>query len=298
MSVAKLFDRSRVVVVGGGRGLGRQYCLDLGQAGADVLVASQSDAALTVVDEIRAAGGAAHGCVSDARDGDRIAAAAREHIGGIDAMIVNAGVVRDRSFGKMGGEEWSDVMSVHVDGAFACCRAVWDDMRQQGQGSIVLTTSGAGLHGNFGQANYAAAKGAIIALAKSLATEGKRAGIRVNAVAPMALTEMTEDVFTPELKAALDVERVSPFVLALLHRSNSANGLVIETGGGWAAAMRWERSRGLRLDAPGVDAVLERWDEIVDFAAGSDWPKTTADSLSAALGAETRDQPRHVRKMG
>jgi NAD(P)-dependent dehydrogenase (short-subunit alcohol dehydrogenase family) len=258
--------------------------VDLARHGARVLVVGRGESAAAVTREITAAGGDAVACVADARDGERIAGAALAAFGTIDALIVSAGVVRDRSFGKMSREEWSEVLSVHVDGAFSCAHAAWAPMTKQGGGAILFTTSGAGMHGNFGQANYAAAKGAILGLTRSLALEGAPRKIRVNAIAPMALTAMTERVFPEPLRAALRVEHVSPIALALVHPSSPETGAIVETGGGWASTMRWERSAGVRFAPLDLEHVLSRWPEVRSFASGSDHPQTTADSLRAAMG--------------
>lgn len=277
------FDDLSVAVIGGGQGLGRRYALDLGARGARVLVVSRSASAETVAAEIVAACGTAVACVADARDGEAIVAATLAAFGRIDALLVNAGITRDRGFGKMTAEDWDEVTSIHLDGAFACAKAAWQPMIDGGGGAMLFTTSGAGMHGNFGQANYAAAKAGIMGLAKSLAREGARHRIRVNAIAPMALTAMTEGVFTPELKAALSTDSVSPVALALLHPSATATGQVIETGGGWASAMRWERSEGVRFDDISVEGVLAAWDRITDFSDGVQYPDSIADSLAGAM---------------
>jgi 3-hydroxyacyl-CoA dehydrogenase/3a,7a,12a-trihydroxy-5b-cholest-24-enoyl-CoA hydratase len=282
------FGGASVIVTGAGRGLGRRYALDLAAAGASVVVnARREDAAGDVVAEIRDAGGVAVAAVCDARDGDHMVEVARSEFGRVDALVVNAGSVRDSSFRNMSDDMWDQVIDVHLGGARRCASAVWPLMTGQGSGSIVFTTSGAGLHGNFGQANYAAAKGGIIALAKTLAIEGRRYAVRVNAVAPMALTDMTEGVFEGPL-LELTPEQVAPFVVALAHRSCPLTGQVLETGGGWAAVLRWERSPGVRL--PGAftpGQVAEAWAVIADFGSGSDHPATTADSLHGALGPDT-----------
>ncbi len=285
-----LFDGRVVVVVGGGQGIGRQYCRDLGLAGARVVVASRSANADLVADDVRAAGGTAAAIVADARDGDAIVAGALAAFGHIDALIVNAGIVRDRSFARMTAEDWREVIDVHLNGSFACARAAWAPMKAAGGGAILLTTSGAGMHGAFGQANYAAAKGGMIGLAKTLAIEGERANIRVNAIAPMAQTAMTDAVFPDDLKARLRTEDLSPFALALIHPDCDLTGAVIETGGGWAAAMRWERSVGIRLSRPDPAAALAALSAAADFTRGSDSPSSTADSLGAAMG-----RPRAIR---
>jgi NAD(P)-dependent dehydrogenase (short-subunit alcohol dehydrogenase family) len=232
--------------------------------------------------EITEAGGRAISFAADARESEPIIAAAVSAFGRIDALIVNAGITRDCAFRKMSPEDWYAVLGVHLDGAYRGCAAVWPYFVEQRAGSIVLTTSGAGLHGNIGQANYAAAKGGIISLAKSLALEGKRYGVRVNAVAPMALTDMTADVFGDGPLTQLSTEMVVPYVLALAHDSCPLSGEVIETGGGWAAAMRWECGAGVRLPAGATSAdVAARWDQITNFC-GSDTPTSIADSLRAA----------------
>ncbi|MBL8270080.1 SDR family NAD(P)-dependent oxidoreductase [Steroidobacter sp.] len=280
------FDQQVIVVAGGGNGLGRQYCLDLARSGARVVVGGRGTSANDVAAELRALGAEAVSCVADVRDGSALIARAVDAFGRIDGLIVNAGVVRDRSFAKMSEDEWQEVLSIHVNGAFACVKAAWPHMLAQGGGRIVLTTSGAGLHGNFGQANYAAAKGAVIGFMQTLAIEGAAKNVLCNAIAPMALTGMTEGVFDEEMKAALDTALVSPFVLALVHSSSRENGAVIEAGGGWASRLRWQRSGGLRLPKTELTAgaVLARWNEVVSFETAVDYPKSTADSLNAALG--------------
>ena len=286
-AVTSGFNDLVVVVTGAGAGLGRQYALDFASSGAVVVVnARRAEAAHAVVTAIENAGGKALPAVADAREGAKIVGAAIEACGRVDALVVNAGVVQDRTFTRMSATEWSGVVDVHLGGAYSATAAAWPHMVAQGRGRIVLTTSGAGLHGNFGQANYAAAKAGIIGLAKTLAIEGARYGIGVNAVAPMAHTGMTHDVFNDDLRDGLPAAAVSPFVLALAHPACPRTGAVLETGGGWAAELRWERAAGLRLHPAGLtaEAVLARFDELSDFAGGADHPTTTADSLGAALG--------------
>lgn len=280
------FDGQVIAVAGGGNGLGRQYCLDLARGGARVVVGGRGSSAEQVAGEIAATGAEATSCVADVRDGAALIDRSLAAFGRIDGLIVNAGVIRDRSFAKMSWDEWQEVMSIHVNGAFACVKAAWPHMVVQGGGRIVLTTSGAGLHGNFGQANYAAAKAALIGFMQTLAIEGAAKNIFCNAIAPMALTAMTEGVFDEEMKATLAPSLVSPFVLALVHTECRENGTIIEAGGGWASRLRWQRSRGLRLAATDLTAgeVLARWNEVVSFDADADYPSSTADSLNAALG--------------
>lgn len=272
-------EGSVIVIVGASRGLGRQYAADLARAGARLVLTGRGGDVATVAETIRREGGHAIAVRCDVRDPAPFVEAALAEYGAIDGLVINAGVVRDRSFAKMTAEEWSEVIDVHLGGSFACAKAVWGPMTARGRGSIIFTTSGAGMHGAFGQANYAAAKGGIIGLMKTLAIEGERLGIRANAIAPMALTEMTDGVFSDRMKHGLLPEQISPFLLALLDPGSTRTGEIVECGGGWGAQMRWQRSAGDRATA-------------APFGPEFDLPTTTADSLGAALG-----DPRTMHRM-
>lgn len=280
-----MFAGLTVAVTGAGRGLGRQYCIDLAAQGANVVAFGRGANVEDAANEIAARGGIAFPVVG--HDVGAMVDAARQRFGGLDALIVNAGSVQDRSFAKMSDAEWNGVIAAHLEGARAAAAAAWPAMIARGRGRIVLTTSGAGLHGNFGQANYAAAKAAIVGLARTLAYEGARHDVLTNAVAPMALTEMTGPVFTAALAEALRPDLVSPYVLALCHPSSQENGAVIETGGGWAAKVRWQRAQGVRLSGAelSVAGVLQRWRDVADFTDAPDYPTTIQDCLEAAATA-------------
>jgi NAD(P)-dependent dehydrogenase (short-subunit alcohol dehydrogenase family) len=285
------FDGLTIAVVGGTRGLGLQYARDLAAWGANVVITGRGEDTASIAAHIAADGGQVVGVRCDIREPGALVDAALARFGRIDGLIVNAGIVRDRSFARMTQDDWQEVIDVHLGGSFACAKAVWPTMVAQGGGAILFTGSGAGLHGAFGQANYAAAKAGIVGLAKTLAIEGKRAHIRVNVIAPMASTDMTEGVFDDRLRDALSVEDVAPFAMALVHPGCGLTGEIVECGGGWAAALRWQRARGDMPDRrASVAGVLSRWDRVRDFAAGYDLPRTTADSLGAALG-----DPRELR---
>lgn len=262
---------STIVVVGASRGIGRQYATDLANAGANLVLTGRGEEVVAVADAIRRDGGAARAVQCDVRDPASFVEAAMADYGAIDGLVVNAGILRDRSFAKMTAGEWAEVIDVHLGGSFACAKAVWPVMSAQRRGSIVLTTSGAGLHGAFGQANYAAAKGGIIGLMKTLAIEGAQLGIRANAIAPMALTEMTDGVFTERMKDSLRADQISPFLIDLLDPRSETSGEIVECGGGWGAELRWQRAAG---GEPGAIA----------FDRQFDLPSSTADSLGAALG--------------
>ena len=193
------FDGRVAIVTGAGGGLGRSHALFLASRGAKVVVndlggsvdgkGSDEAAAQKVVDEIAAAGGeavASFDGVDTAEGGEKIVKTALDAFGKVDVVINNAGILRDVSFHKMTHDQWDAVMNVHLNGTYYVSKAAWNHMREAGYGRIVNTTSAAGLYGNFGQANYAAAKLGIVGLSKTLAQEGHKKGIRCNVIAPVA----------------------------------------------------------------------------------------------------------------
>jgi NAD(P)-dependent dehydrogenase (short-subunit alcohol dehydrogenase family) len=188
------FEQRVAIVTGAGGGLGRAHALALGTRGARV-VAIDVAGAEAVAGEIRAAGGEALAGTASVSDRDAIGVLVERAMatyGRIDILINNAGIIRDKTFAKLEYEDFVAVMDVHVTGAFVCTKAVWDIMRGQNYGRIVMTTSSSGLYGNFGQANYSAAKMALVGLANTLALEGAKYDVRVNALAPTAQTRMTD----------------------------------------------------------------------------------------------------------
>ena len=232
------------IVTGAGGGLGRSYALALAARGAAVVVndlggtvdgeGSSASAANSVVAEIRSAGGVAiadHHSVSDPDGGEAMTALAIEEFGRIDIVVNNAGILRDRSFAKL---EWRDldaVLDVHLKGTFYVTRPAFLRMKEQGYGRIVMTSSGSGVFGNFGQSNYGAAKMGLVGLVNVLALEGSRSGILVNAIAPLARTRMTEDLLGP-LAEHLDPELVTPAVVFLASEACSVSGDLWSVSGG------------------------------------------------------------------
>jgi NAD(P)-dependent dehydrogenase (short-subunit alcohol dehydrogenase family) len=208
------------IVTGAGGGLGREHALYLARQGARVVVNDVSqEGADRVAAEIVAAGGEAVAiAASVSNEGDVVAmvAATLGRWGRVDILVNNAGILRDKSFAKMSIDDFRIVVDVHLMGAAICSKAVWDVMREQTFGRIVMTTSSSGLYGNFGQANYGAAKMALVGLMQTLAIEGEKYGIRVNCLAPTAATGMTEGVLSAESLRALDPALVSPGLLALV----------------------------------------------------------------------------------
>jgi 3-hydroxyacyl-CoA dehydrogenase/3a,7a,12a-trihydroxy-5b-cholest-24-enoyl-CoA hydratase len=219
------FDDRVVVITGAGGGLGRAYALAFAARGAKVVVndrggdirgvGSSDGPADQVVAEIVAHGGTAVASHDSVTDGERIVQTAIAAYGRIDVLVNNAGILRDRSFKKMSLEEWDAVRQVHLDGAFSVTRAAWPLMLGQQYGRIVNTASPAGLYGNFGQANYAAAKAGLIGFTRALAIEGAAADITVNVIAPIAGSRLFATVSRPELLAALKPEHVAPLILRL-----------------------------------------------------------------------------------
>jgi NAD(P)-dependent dehydrogenase (short-subunit alcohol dehydrogenase family) len=223
------FDGRVAVVTGAGGGLGRLHALALAARGAKVVVndlggtldgtGGTAKAAQVVVDEIRAAGGEAIANGASVTDAPAVQAMVDEAIkswGRVDILVNNAGILRDKSFTKMTIEDFRLVVEVHLMGAVNCTKAVWDVMRAQNYGRIVMTTSSSGLFGNFGQSNYGAAKMALVGLMQTLSIEGAKNDIRVNCLAPTAATRMTENLMSEAVLNLLRAEAVTPGLLSLV----------------------------------------------------------------------------------
>ena len=243
------FDNRVAIVTGAGNGLGRRYALDLAARGAKVVVndlggardgtGGSVTAAQAVVDEIVAAGGEAMASGASVTDADAIfamVADVKAKWGRIDILINNAGILRDKTFTKMTLDDFRAVVDVHLMGSVICTKAVWDLMREQAYGRILMTTSSTGLYGNFGQANYGAAKLALVGLMKTLALEGAKYNVKVNTIAPLAATRMTEDLMPPEMLAKMGPETVAPASLYLVSEDAPSNVILNAGGGGFEAA--------------------------------------------------------------
>jgi 3-hydroxyacyl-CoA dehydrogenase/3a,7a,12a-trihydroxy-5b-cholest-24-enoyl-CoA hydratase len=248
------FDGRVVVVTGAGNGLGKSHALFFASRGAQVVVndlggsafgqGRSSEAAQKVVDEIKAAGGTATANADSVEDGEKIIQCALDTYKRIDVLINNAGILRDVSFHKMTKEDWDLIFRVHVTGAFRCTHAAWPHMREQGYGRILFTTSSAGLYGNFGQANYSAAKLALVGFSNTLALEGEKKNIRSNAVAPVAASRLTETIMSKEMLENLKPEYVTPLFGWLAHEECTTTGRIFEVGAGFFSQLRLERTEG------------------------------------------------------
>jgi len=272
------FDGKVVIITGAGNGLGRSHALLFASRGARVVVndlggshtgdGKSEGAADKVVSEIKAAGGEAVASYDSVEDGAKIVQAAMDTWKRVDVVVNNAGILRDTSFAKMTKDDWDLVYRVHVLGAFRVTHAAFPYMRDQGYGRVIVTASAAGIYGNFGQANYAMAKLGLVGFSNTLAVEGRKKNVLVNAIAPIAGSRMTETVLPKELLDALRPEYVSPLVAWLCHESCEETGGLFEVGGGFFAKLRWERAQGetLRLGrAMTPETVRDRWGAIAGF---------------------------------
>jgi len=249
MSAVELgFDGKVAIITGAGGGLGRQHALLLASRGALVVVndlggaldgsGSDKGAAQKVVDEIVALGGVAvadTNSVSTPEGGAAIVKSAVDAYGRVDIVINNAGILRDKSFHNLTPDLMNPVFDVHLKGAFHVTQPAFVLMREQGYGRIISTSSAAGVFGNFGQANYGAAKMGLVGFMRVLAVEGAKYNIKANAIAPLALTRMTESLFSGAMAEKLQPELISPIVAFLAHEDCPVSGEVYSVGGGRVA---------------------------------------------------------------
>jgi NAD(P)-dependent dehydrogenase (short-subunit alcohol dehydrogenase family) len=247
--------RDRVAIVtGAGGGLGRTHALYLAGQGARVAVNDMSaENAARVAAEIEAAGGTAISLVASVTDEAAVSAMVEAVVarwGRVDILVNNAGILRDKSFAKMSMAEFRLVVDVHLMGAAICSKAVWEIMRAHCYGRIVMTTSSSGLYGNFGQANYGAAKMALVGLMQTLAIEGEKYDIRVNCLAPTAATQMTQGVLSDESLRLLDPALVSPGLLALV-RDDAPTRAILCAGAGHFAAAHVTLTDGIQVSGAG-----------------------------------------------
>ncbi|KAH9964369.1 peroxisomal hydratase-dehydrogenase-epimerase [Lactifluus volemus] len=277
------FKGHTVVVTGAGGGLGRAYSVLYGSRGANVVVNDfNKEAAQKVVDEINAGGvGRAVVNSSSVTDGASVIKTALDAFGGVTILINNAGILRDKGFKNMSDKEWDQVHEVHLKGAYSCTHAAWPIFRKQKFGRIVNTASAAGLFGNFGQTNYSAAKMGLVAFTKTLALEGAKYNIKVNAIAPVAASAMTATIMPPEMLQHLGPEYVAPLVAAITHPDGpDSTGRVFVLGAGYVSEIRWERSRGAVFKTDGSftpSAVKQRWEELNDFT-NPEHPQSMSDN--------------------
>ncbi|KAJ4389688.1 bifunctional hydroxyacyl-CoA dehydrogenase/enoyl-CoA hydratase fox2 [Gnomoniopsis smithogilvyi] len=281
------FSGKVALITGGGAGIGRAYALAFAKYGASLVIndlVNPDD----VVNEIKKSGGKAVGVKASAEDGDTVVKAAIDAYGRIDIVVNNAGILRDKSFHNMDDSLWDPVMNVHARGTYKVTKAAWPYMLQQKFGRIINTTSTSGIYGNFGQANYSAAKCAILGFSRALALEGAKYNIYVNTIAPNAGTAMTKTILPEELVQAFKPEYIAPVVVALSSEKVPKNptGGLYEVGSGWVGATRWQRAggHGFPTDVPLTpEEVLKNWKDVVTFDGRADHPDKTQASLEKIM---------------
>jgi len=286
------YDGKVAIVTGAGGGLGKTYALELAKRGCKVVVndlggstsgeGSDKSAAQKVVDEIKAKGGVAAANTDSVEFGDKIVKTAIDNFGRIDIVIANAGILRDVSFLKMKDADWDLIFKVHVYGTYSVVKAAWPYMMQQKYGRIIVTSSAAGIYGNFGQANYSAAKTAVVGFMNTLAKEGKKSNVLCNAICPVAGSRMTATVMPADMLENLKPEYVMPVVLWMCSAQSQETGAVVETAAGWAAKLRWQRAKGamMPLNKPvTIETVRDNWDKVGEFGDDAEYPTTPNDAF-------------------
>ncbi|SDU24385.1 SDR family oxidoreductase [Halopseudomonas salegens] len=289
------FDDKVVIVTGAGGGIGRAHALLFAKHGAKVIVndlggsaqgeGANSEAALKVVEEIKAAGGTAIANPENVINGDRIVECAMDNFGRIDVVVNNAGILRDKSFAKMTDEDWDLIYKVHVEGAYKTTKAAWPHMKDNNFGRIIFTSSTSGIYGNFGQANYGMAKLGLYGFTRTLAIEGRKNNIFVNAIAPTGGTRMTEGLFPAGAFDKLKPELVSPLVTYLCSPDCQETGSLFEVGGGWMGKVRWERSLGIGFNPDEgftPEDVAANFEQLCSFE-GAVHPKDNIEALKELM---------------
>lgn len=275
--MALRFDGKVVIVTGAGGGLGREYALEFGKRGASVVVndlgggrAGEGRGARMadeVVAEIKKSGGKAVANYDSVEDGEAVVKTAIDNFGRVDVVVNNAGILRDKSFGKMTDLDWDLIQRVHLRGSFLVTRAAWPHMRKNAFGRIIMTSSNSGVYGNFGQANYSAAKLGLVGLSNTVAKEGAKYNINCNALVPTAGSRLTEDVMPAEVFEALKPEYAVPMVVYLCHESCTDTGGLFEAAAGWFGQLQWYRSNGAVLGTKATaEQVRDHWEQVTSMS--------------------------------
>jgi len=271
------FDNRVVLITGAGAGLGREYALAFAERGGKIVVndlggntsgdGASSRAADLVVEEIRNKGGSAVANYDSVENGANIVQCALDNFGSLDIVINNAGILRDKSFTNISSSDWNSVLDVHLNGAFKVTQAAWPHLRKNKYGRIIMTTSGSGLFGNFGQSNYASAKMGLVGLSQTLAIEGKKYNIKSNAVAPIAGTRLSASVIPDSISEIFKPQYLVPLILWLCHEECQESGSIFESAGGWIGKLRWQITEGALFNADSLspELIRDHWHEVIDF---------------------------------
>lgn len=277
-----------VIVTGSGGGLGRAYALLFAKLGAKLVINDLANPAGTV-DEINKLYGAGT-AVPDkhsAEDGDAVVKTAIDAFGTVHVVVNNAGILRDKSLAGMTDEQWDLVLAVHTRGTYKITKAAWPYFLKQKYGRVLNTTSTSGIYGNFGQANYSAAKCGILGFTKTIALEGKKYNILANCIAPNAGTNMTRTILPEEIVKAFKPDYVAPLTVLLCSDKAPTTGSCFEIGSGWIGQTRWQRTGGVAFPVDTTllpEAIQSKWAEITNFDDGrATHPKTTQESMAPIL---------------
>ncbi|CAG9795723.1 unnamed protein product [Diatraea saccharalis] len=290
------FDGRVAVITGAGGGLGKEYALLLAARGAKVVVndlgsardgVGKSNFADTVVKEIRDKGGVAVADYNSVVNGEKIIKTAIDNFGRIDILINNAGILRDKSFLKLSEQDWDLVHAVHLKGAYKTTHAAWEYFRKQNYGRIIMTSSNAGIYGNFGQTNYSAAKLGLVGFCYALALEGAKYNIKVNTIVPTAASRLTEDILPPDMFQAMKPDLIAPVVAYMSHESFDGTGHVIDSTLGYASKVHFVKSVGTPLkkkpsDPVTIESVKDFWPKVVDMNGAKHIDKIAEVSMDLA----------------
>lgn len=302
MSIA--FNGRVAIVTGSGSGLGRSHALQLAARGARLVVndfggsrygtGGSASAAEQVVAEIVAAGGEAIANTANVASESDVKAMVEQTMdtwGRVDVLVNNAGILRDKSFAKLQYDDWQAVIDVHLNGTANCTRAVWPIMREQQYGRVIMTSSTSGIYGNFGQANYGAAKAGVIGLMNVLHIEGEKYNIRVNCLAPTAATRMTEDVLPDGMLQLLSPDNVTPAVLFLASEDSPARTLFLAGAGCYTVAKLIE-AKGVYLEPEHrtPENIADNFEQICDLSSGEEMV-SGSDHVEKIVAMATRDKP-------
>jgi len=285
------FENKTVVVTGAGNGLGKAYALEFAKRGANVVVndiggsvtgdGSENAPANVVVEEINSSGGSAvanYDSVATKQGGESIIQSALSNFGSVDAVVNNAGILRDKSFAKMEEDDLNAIIDVHLKGTFFVCQPAFIQMKEQGYGRFVNVSSPSGLFGNFGQLNYGAAKMGIVGLTNVLAIEGIKYNINANVIAPNAATRMTETLFGEDMSKLLTVDNITPLVVYLASEQCEITHEIFSAGGGRFARIGISTDVGYFNASAKAEDIFDNIDEIRDLS-NSIYPTSLADEL-------------------